>query len=286
MKFSLIVATLGRSAELTRLFESLALQTHHDFEVIVIDQNDDDRAEQMVNLFIDRLDIIHLSSAKGLSRARNVGLAHVTGDLVAFPDDDCWYPNDILETVVKRLSADVNLAGLTGRSVDKEGVNSQGRWATQSVAINRNNVWICATSYTIFLRASIFAQVGGFDETLGVGAGTPWGAGEEVNFLLRCLGHQLTLRYDPNLCVHHPEPVVELNERAFTRTRLYNRGYGRVLYLNHLPFYFVFYAILRPAVGSAVSMLRFDVPRARYYWIAARERFLGWCDKSHIRSIG
>jgi glycosyltransferase involved in cell wall biosynthesis len=278
VKFSLIVATLGRSAELAQLFESLAVQTHNDFEVIVVDQNDDDRAKLVVKRFVDRLNILHLASAKGLSRARNVGLAHVTGDVVAFPDDDCSYPQTVLETVAKQISGDVGLSGLTGRSVDKNGRNSQGRWATKSLFINKFNVWVSATSYTIFLRAAIVAEVGSFDETLGVGAGTRWGAGEEVNFLLQCLRHG-RVRYDPDLCIQHPEPVTEFNERALSRTRLYNRGYGRVLSLNQFPIYFVLYTILRPAVGAAISILKFDFPRARYYGIVSSERFLGWRDK-------
>jgi glycosyltransferase involved in cell wall biosynthesis len=278
VKFSLIVGTLGRSAELAKLFDSLVVQTHHDFEIIVVDQNDDDRAKLVVDRFIDRLNILHLTSAKGLSRARNVGLAHVTGDVVAFPDDDCCYPRTVLETVAKELSGNVELSGLTGRSVDKNGRDSQGRWATKPLFINKFNVWVCATSYTIFLRASMVAEVGSFDEKLGVGAGTPWGAGEEVNFLIQCLRHG-RVRYYPNLCIQHPEPVAEFNDRAFARALLYNRGYGRVLSLNHFPLYFVFYTILRPAFAIVVSILRFNFPRARYYNIVARERFLGWRDK-------
>lgn len=277
VKFSLIVATLGRSAELAQLFDSLVVQTHHDFEVIVVDQNEDDRARMVVNRFIDRLDIVHLVSVKGLSRARNVGLARVTGDIVAFPDDDCCYPRTVLETVAKWLGGEADLLGVTGRSVDKHGRNSQGRWATKPLVINKFNVWVSATSYTIFLRASIVAEVGSFDETLGVGAGTMWGAGEEVNFLLKCLRHG-RVTYDPTLCIQHPEPVAEFNESSLARTRLYNRGYGRVLSLNHFPIYFVLYAILRPAVGAAISLLKCDLPRARYYGIVFSQRFLGWRD--------
>jgi glycosyltransferase involved in cell wall biosynthesis len=279
MKFSLIVATLRRSVELLRLFESLTRQTYHDFEVILVDQNDDDRAKQVVDRFSDSLRIVRLSSAKGLSRARNVGLAQVSGEIVAFPDDDCWYPSGVLEAVAKQFDADANLSGLTGRSVDKDGQDSQGRWATRPLSINPFNVWVCATSYTIFLRASVVAG-NRFDETLGVGSGTLWGAGEEVNYLLQCLKRQIFILYDPTLCIQHPEPTVEYNERALTRARLYNRGYGRVLSLNRLPRYFVFYSILRPSAGALISMLKFDLPRAQYYMIAASQRFLGWCDKS------
>src|SRR5262249_13122087 len=159
---SLIVATFGRSVELTRLFESLAVQTHKDFEVIVVDQNDDDRVKRIVLEFSDRLKILHATSLKGLSRARNVGLSRVTGDIVAFPDDDCWYPENTLEDVAKHISADEQLAGITGRSVDGYGRSSQGRWASKSLVIDKYNVWVCATSYTIFLRSSV-VPIGGFD---------------------------------------------------------------------------------------------------------------------------
>jgi glycosyltransferase involved in cell wall biosynthesis len=278
VKFSLIVATLGRSVELDRLLKSLAGQTHKDFEVIVVDQNDDDRARKAVVQYTDRLEIVHLTSAKGLSRARNVGLEHITGDIVAFPDDDCWYAEGTLETVAKQISADEN-DGITGRSVDEHGRESQGRWTAKPVRINKYNVWVCATSYTIFLRRSIVKEVGGFDESLGVGSGTKWGAGEEVNFLLQALRCGGVIQYCPSLCVRHPEPVAQLDARSFERTRLYNRGYGRVLSLNRFPFYFVCYTILRPAVGAVISLLKLDIRRARYYVISARERYLGWRDK-------
>ena len=279
MKFSLIVATLRRSVELDRLLESLSAQTHKDFEVIVVDQNDDDRATRALAQYTDRLKIVHLTSAKGLSRARNVGLGHVTGDIVAFPDDDCWYPESLLADVARQMGGNAGLAGVTGRSVDQRGQNSQGRWATTARRVDKYNVWVCATSYTIFLRASIIAQIGGFDETLGVGAGTKWGAGEEVNFLLRALRCGGVVQYDPSLCVRHPEPVAQLDQRSFERTRMYNRGYGRVLSLARFPFYFVCYSILRPAAGAAISLLKLDIQRARYYVICARERYLGWRDR-------
>ena len=54
----------------------------------------------------------------GLSRARNVGLKAVTGEIIAFPDDDCWYPDGLLQKVVAEFRDQTSLDGLTGRSED------------------------------------------------------------------------------------------------------------------------------------------------------------------------
>ena len=278
MKFSLVMATLGRSVEIERLFNSLVNQTYKNFEVIVVDQNEDDRVVKLVDEFRDRLEFVYLRSEKGLSRARNVGLKHIHGELVAFPDDDCWYKPDVLEFVARQFLADPELRGLTGRSVDGNGVASQGRWSDQILTVDRYNVWKCATSYTIFLRAEAVIRAGQFNEALGVGAGTRWGAGEEVNFLLRVIQAPMYVRYDPNLRICHPEPLMVMDDKAFSRARLYNRGFGRVLGLSGYPFYFVFYLIFRSVAGGMLSALRMDFKRAKYYWIAASQRFLGWID--------
>ena len=42
-RFSLIVPTLGRTTEVAKLFASIVDQGREDVEVIVVDQNDDER---------------------------------------------------------------------------------------------------------------------------------------------------------------------------------------------------------------------------------------------------
>jgi glycosyltransferase involved in cell wall biosynthesis len=279
MKFSLIMATLGRSAEVERLFVSLAAQTCSDFELIVVDQNPDERVRDIVNRFRKQIDIVYLRSEKGLSRARNVGMSAMRGEIVAFPDDDCWYPPDALEFVAARLDADRSVAGITGCSVDHTGKLSQGRWRSDAVRINRYNVWTCATSYTIFLRVRAVYGAGRFNEQLGVGSGSRWGAGEEVDYLLGILRSGETVQYEPALRISHPEPLEVFDEKAYLRGRLYNRGFGRVLGLNRYPWHFVLYLLARPMTGCLMSFLKGDVARARYYWIATTQRMLGWVDK-------
>ena len=48
MKFSLIISTLGRNADVVDFIRTIEAQTCRDFEVIIVDQNDDDALEKAV----------------------------------------------------------------------------------------------------------------------------------------------------------------------------------------------------------------------------------------------
>lgn len=73
-RFSLIVATVSRTNELRRLLESLTQQGFSDYEVILVDQNDDDRLRDIMDEFAGRVPLFRVSSPKGVSRARNNGI--------------------------------------------------------------------------------------------------------------------------------------------------------------------------------------------------------------------
>ena len=93
MRCCLIVATIGRVELLERLFISLSDQQHSSFRVVVVDQNGDGRLDDLVARYGNACHIEHLKvPAVGVSAARNVGLTRLAdAELVAFPDDDCFY---------------------------------------------------------------------------------------------------------------------------------------------------------------------------------------------------
>ena len=89
---SLITATYGRTEEVRTLLGSLARQSYKDFEFILVDQNPHFILREMVAEYASRLTIQYIrSEAKGLSLNRNIGLDYSRGEIVAFPDDDCFY---------------------------------------------------------------------------------------------------------------------------------------------------------------------------------------------------
>ena len=238
MTFILIMSTLGRTDELARFFESLAEQGQYTFRIYLCDQNDDSRLDPIIETWRGRFAIQVVRSVRGLSRGRNAALVAALADIesgqnyiIAFPDDDCWYASDVLAKVSKHFEADPRLSGVTGRSMSDVSIPSAASSPSARVNLDAGNLFrgSMAISYCIFLRLDVVRRVGMFDETLGVGAGTQWGSGEESDYLLRALRLKARLRYEPDIEIFHPDKNVVLNGARFLA---YARGHGRVLRLN------------------------------------------------------
>jgi glycosyltransferase involved in cell wall biosynthesis len=285
IRFSLIMATLGRTRELEDFLVSLSRQSYRDFELIVVDQNLDDRLVPIIASYDNAFSITHLrSSKKGISRARNIGLKHARGEVVAFPDDDCCYPTDLLNQVDQFFTIYPRVEGLSGRSIDKYNKTSAGRFDCKPGFINRYNVWYRAISFGIFVRKQSIRGIW-FDEEIGVGASTIWGAGEETDYLLQLLSRKSLVYYDPNTTIIHPSPIVRYDSKAEDRGYAYGCGTGRVLRKQCLPLWFVFYQWARPLGGALLALGQGQRARARYHWAVCRGRYTGWTSKTQQEGL-
>ena len=102
MSFSLITAVYGvdKLHFIESLFESIIRQKIDDVESIIVDQNKTNEVKELCERYQGRLNIKYVKvDIPGLSRARNVGLNHAVNKIIAFPDDDCEYPDGLLNKI-------------------------------------------------------------------------------------------------------------------------------------------------------------------------------------------
>jgi glycosyltransferase involved in cell wall biosynthesis len=281
---SLLVATCGRTSELKRLLQSLVLQTYQTFEVIIVDQNRDDRTVPVIQEFADRLRLQHVRSAsRGHAAANNVGLRLCAGDLVTFPDDDCWYPADLLQRIVDMFDAHPEWDGITGRESANLEPYKTGRFDNQPGRINLNNIWRRHISFTMFFRAPAVHSLF-FDEGMGPGAGTIWGSGEETEFLLQILKRDCFVQYDPTVVIFHPDfGNGPYNLAAIAKARRYGMSMGRLLQAHPFSAALRIKYFLRPFFGGAYTLLRGRPRKAVYHWSIFIGRATGWLVSAFAR---
>lgn len=266
MKFSLVLATLGRKKELAKFLESLCSQTYRDFEVVIVDQNPLGFLDKVIDGFNNEINIKHLNvSFTGLSRARNYGLKYTDGDIVAFPDDDCWYGQELLDMVQQLFAENANsLDGIIGHAVTEKGDSLHAWHITRSMFIDEVTAWRSAMSITLFFRRNVIQAVRNFDEKIGVGAGTCYGAGEETDFALRGLRAGFRFKIFPSVKIYHPaKKSVGNEEENIARAYKYSCGMGYVMKKNHTPLWFVGYLFIRSIGGVFIAMLRGNIQLAK-----------------------
>ena len=272
---SLIVATVNRVAELERLLASLDAQTYKEFEVIVIDQNTDERLAPVLQSH-SALTIRHLRSERGAGRARNQGLRIARGSVICFPDDDCWYPESLLTSVIHWLEQNRGFDAVFTTMRDADGQPVGPRWPRSPCVVTKSNLWNTTIFVTAFLRRAVTDAVGYFREDIGVGASTPYQSGEESDYFLRALARGFRMWYDPapSLVVHHPS--LHSLERLRATTYPYALGAGYVMRIHGYSWRVFGGHFLRSLGGATVSLGKADSAMAHVYLLRAAGQIRGY----------
>jgi glycosyltransferase involved in cell wall biosynthesis len=231
--------TLNRAREVELFLESLKNQTFRNFELIIIDQNDDDRLFSCVEAYRQFFTIVYnKNNSPGLSKNRNIGLTYAHGDVIAFPDDDCEYKTDTLQTVNDFFS-ETDYDFLTLRQEEK--MSGKSDFKKMQCNIVFSNVFrICMISFTIFARRTLLINFK-FDEQLGIGA--RYGSGEESDMIAYFLKKKVKGFYDGNKIIYHP-----VHNQSYNNERAYNyvTGFGALhkkLFLHYKQYYYLFHFI-------------------------------------------
>jgi len=276
-ELSLIVATLGRTLELDRLVTTLTNQSFKNFEIIIVDQNEDDRLNVIVQAAKNNgLTLTHLRHhPPNLAHARNRGIATAKGKWCGFPDDDCWYEPTSLESLLDRYRQNDVPHGVVGRWVEQDPALTAASLCWKKSSQFRD---LPVSSITLFLQKTVLKQLGGFDTRLGVGL---WfGAAEETDLLLRALKAGSHIVYEPTIRVHH-KVADALNERhpenrIACKTRA--RGTGALYAKHNLSAWVIIRGLLAPILrpwGQA-HFTQELIQKLIQGWATSLGRYQGW----------
>ena len=218
LKFSLIMATLGRDKEIAAFCKSLAAQTYKNYELIIVDQNDDDRLIPIVEEFKTQFQINRIcSSQKGAAFNRNYGVLFANNEIITFPDDDCIYKSTTLEEMNRFINANCDYDFYF---CNLEYINSKKiRYKSAIEKVTFFNAPERGIEFTFFYKKK--SAISLFDEAFGVGS--KWGSNEIVDLVWNNLSKGKKGIYNGQFSILHPDKsnIINLN-----RTYSYALGFG------------------------------------------------------------
>lgn len=167
---SVIMPTFNAGAKIGAAIGSVLTQTHPDIELVVVDDGSTDDTADIVRGFGDRVVLLRQDNA-GPNAARNTGLRHARGEVIALCDsDDLLLPNYLAEALALLAASPsrtwVTCASrlMTNRGLEEYGFSPFGAVPPehQREAILQGNI---VSIFSVFPKAMV-GEIGLFDERL------------------------------------------------------------------------------------------------------------------------
>ena len=210
----------------------LTEQDHPDVEIIVVDNDPSSGRVAAVVAEVDHQRLRYVAQPlRGLSFARNAGVAASRGCIVAFTDDDAVPDVTWVSTIASVFGESPAIEAVTGLVVPMELQTPAQHWFEEFASFDkgyRRQIWHTRKSHqglgalgdrgeggpafpfaagtvgsgnNMAFRRDVLDAIGGFDVALG--AGTPSGGGEDLDAFVEVLLGGGVIVYEPNAVVRH-----------------------------------------------------------------------------------
>lgn len=260
--FSLVIPTLNRHTEVEALLSSLKNQTYTNFEVIIVDQNENNLLNDVITKYKESFPkFLYLkSNRKGAAFNRNYGASFAKNDVVTFPDDDSIYRTDLLE----KINAFINkYDDFDFYSCNLEFLQSQKcRFKKNISPITVWNASEHAIEFAFFYKKNNISEL--FDKDFGVGS--VWGSNEIVDLIWNNISKGKKGIFNGYISILHPDKSDILDEK-----RLYNYALGfGASYKKAITEYhqiILLFQFLKYVVRNTIAL--FLIPQKRIFYIAS-----------------
>jgi glycosyltransferase involved in cell wall biosynthesis len=166
---SVIIPTYNRGRIIKEAVDSVLAQDYKDFELIVVDDGSTDNTSDVLAPYGDDIRVLFQEN-KGVSAARNRGIAEASGRFIAFLDsDDLWLPQKLSAQVEFFNQRPDALICQTEEVWIRNGIriNPKKRHQKPSGMIFKPSLELCLVSPSaVMIQRNLLDRVGGFDETL------------------------------------------------------------------------------------------------------------------------
>ena len=168
---TVILPTYNRAGFLRESIQSVLSQTFTDFELIVVDDGSTDDTKEVVQKFPE-VRYTPCPVNRGVSKARNLGIGLARGRYICFLDsDDVWVENKLAVQIAWMEAQPACQVCYTDEIWIRKGVrvNPMNKHRKVSGDIFSHCLPLCVVSpSSVLMRASLFLEVGVFDEALAV----------------------------------------------------------------------------------------------------------------------
>jgi len=167
-KVSVIVPVHNEEATLDDCIRSLIGMEYpkEQLELIFVNNSSTDRSQEILNYYKDEIKILY-EAKKGAAAARNKGIHHANGEIIAFTDADCIVERNWLRHIVQPLQE--NSVGIVGgKNSSVQPCNKIEKYGEKihnhERAITQFKVLPYAITMNWASRAAVLKGVGSFDE--------------------------------------------------------------------------------------------------------------------------
>jgi len=168
---SVVIPAFNAEKFVERAIESVLSQTYPNLELIVVDDGSTDRTAEIAASFDDPRFRLLAQPNRGVSAARNRGMAESSGPLIAFLDaDDQWDANKLNEQV-KAIASQPGCVAIgclmryESRNQKVLGITGQSVGSGERELIRHGKLMPFPLSSILFDKG-VIQEVGGFDENL------------------------------------------------------------------------------------------------------------------------